>query len=147
MTQKSVFLDTSFLVASQLTKHQFFERTKELRLNFLSNATPLYTSYLVFDEFWYVLLGILRSRIGSDTLTIYNLIQKATTNVFSIKGLNLINPSLLQKDLTNTLKIMYRYKLRPRDALIVTTMKTANIKLIASFDADFDIVPGITRIY
>jgi len=147
MTEKLVFLDTSFLIASQVSKHEFFERTKYLRRNFLLKQYKICTSSIVFDEFWYVLLGILKTQLGNDRNTIYNLIQKATENVLSMDGLNLINIDLNQKGLLSVLKIMYRFKLRPRDAIIIKLMKNAKIKHIASFDKDFDKISGILRIY
>ncbi|OGC57064.1 hypothetical protein A3H26_00115 [candidate division WWE3 bacterium RIFCSPLOWO2_12_FULL_36_10] len=107
----------------------------------------IYTSPIVFDEFWYVLLGILKVKLGNEKNTIYNLIQKATKNVLSMEGLNIAVVDLDQKELLNVLEIMYKFKLRPRDAIIVKIMKKTKIKFIVSFDKDFDKVSGISRIY
>ncbi len=147
MINKSVFLDTSFLIASQVQGHKFLERTIELRKQFVYEGFKVVTSQLVFDEFWYVLIGLGKAasaKVGHTKL--FGQIKKATTNILSIESLNLLNVDLTEKELLGVLEIMYKFNLRPRDAITVKLMRKAKIKYIASFDKDFDNVKGISRL-
>ncbi len=148
MTGKSVFLDTSFLIASQVKGHEFLERTIKLRNEFLNENTKVLTSPLVLDEFWYVLTGLAKSADKSvNAEKVFEQIKHATRNIFTIDGLTLLDVDLTQKELLETLEIMHRYNLRPRDAMIVKLMIKSKLTYIASFDKDFDRIGGITRMY
>ncbi|OGC49892.1 hypothetical protein A2716_00840 [candidate division WWE3 bacterium RIFCSPHIGHO2_01_FULL_40_23] len=148
MTKKSVFLDTSFLVASQVKGHEFLERTIELRKQFIYEKANLITSQIVFDDFWYVLIGLSKASVTNiDPKKLYSQLKKATQNVLLFEALSLLDLDLTAKELVDTLDIMYRFKQRPRDAIIVKIMKKAKVKYIASFDEHFDKVSGISRIY
>ena len=135
MTKKSVFLDTSFLVASQVKGHEFLERTIELRKQFIYEKANLITSQIVFDDFWYVLIGLSKASVTNiDPKKLYSQLKKATQNVLLFEALSLLDLDLTAKELVDTLDIMYRFKQRPRDAIIVKIMKKAKVKYIASFE-------------
>lgn len=147
MTEKSVFLDTSFLVATQVENHQFFKRTLELRTRFLEGSYQLFTSLLTIDEFWYVLIGLWKaSSAHSDTGLLYDQLKKATINVLSFENICVLGANLSKTETLKTIDIMHRYKMRPRDSLIISIMKRTGIKNIASFDTDFDNLRGVKRI-
>ncbi len=147
MTKKSVFLDTNFLVATQVETHQFFERTLALRTQFLEEGYQLFTSILTIDEFWYVLIGLWRaSTTRSDMTLLFTQLKKATANILSFENICVLGTSLNKTETLNTVDIMHKYKMRPRDSLIISLMKRSGIKSIASFDTDFDKVVGVKRI-
>ncbi len=144
MAPQSVFLDTNFLVASQQKNHVFHEESRSLLEDFYnSNWIPV-AHPLVFDEFWYVFTGLYKDYSPSK---INNFLVEATNAVFTFKNFKMIKTPLLQKDLLNTLEIMHKRKLRPRDALIATIMKKEGIRDIASFDSHFDNIPNINRLF
>ena len=147
MTKPSVFLDTSFLISSQLEGHEFYDRTLAIRKLFLDQKYKLYTSWLVFDEFWYVLTGIWKaSEQRTDRNQLHISLIQTTQAVLKFENLEVLETGLTNKELINTLEIMYQFKLRPRDALIIEIMKKARIRHIASFDKDFDGIRDIKRI-
>ncbi len=142
MTRASVFLDTNFLVASQIEGHIFYPRAKELLSEFAAAENVLVTHNLVFDELWYVSIAIWRElKLSKNDL--FKRLNKATTNVFNFLNFALLETVLTQEDLVDTLKIMKAHKLRPRDAMILEIMKKEKITKIASFDNDFTSVKGI----
>lgn len=146
--KKSIFLDTSFLVASQVVGHTFSKRTIDLRMRFINDDFTLYTSPLVFDEFWYVLLGLAKSiNVSMASNDLYSHLEKATKNILTFKNLNFVEIGDSKKELLKVIDIMKDFRLRPRDALIVAIMRKYKIKNLASFDSDFDRVTGISRIY
>ena len=155
MIKQSVFLDTNFLIATQVEKHEFFQKTKELRRTFIEKEYTLYTSPLVLDEFWYVLIGLWKASLAKgassvyqsvDSKTLYRLLKKATQNILNFKNLILLDLDLNKTEILKTVEIMNKYKLRPRDSIIVEIMKKSKIKQIASFDKDFEKVKGLTVI-
>lgn len=144
MTRKSVFLDTSFLIASQLKNHKFFMQTQNLRGIFFEKNYNLCIHSIVMDEFWYVLIGIWKSEFGNkNNKKLYNELIKATQNVLSFENIIVLESNLNKQDIMDVVESMYRYKLRPRDTIIVNIMKKEKIKYIASFDYDFRKIPGI----
>lgn len=147
MTMKSVFLDTNFLIATQVAGHEFFNRSLELREYFASKNYQLYIHPLILDEFWYVLLGLGKKSPQASKAVIFKQLEKATTNVFSFKNLILLNTPLTEKDAFTTIKYMDKYSLKPRDAMIVKIMQNCKTNIIASFDSDFDGIRGVSRIY
>jgi predicted nucleic acid-binding protein len=144
MIPQSVFLDTNFLIASQQKNHIFHEESRLLldefcRSNWIPVAHPL-----VFDEFWYVFMGLYKDYTSGK---MNKFLIKATNKVFDFHNFKILKTALLQEDLLDTLEIMYKRKLRPRDALIVTIMKKEGIRNIASFDLHFDNIPTIKRLF
>lgn len=149
MKTKCVFLDTNFLVATQVEKHEFFQKTKELRRIFIENEYTLYISPLILDEFWYVLIGLWKASLatrGASSATLYKQLKRATQNVLNFRNLILLDLNLNKAEIIKTIEIMDAYKLRPRDSIIVMLMKKSKIKQIASFDKDFEKVKGLTVI-
>lgn len=148
MKNKAVFLDSSFLIASQIADHEFHKRTKELRKQFLKEKTKLMVHYLVVDELWYVLTALGRkSQDKPSEEALHKIVKAATTNIFNFTNLHLLKDNLDLNDLNHALSIQHEYKLRPRDAMIVKLMEKAGITAIASFDGDFDRVDEIIRLY
>lgn len=136
MKMTRIFLDTNFLIASQIQLHHFHERAKELLARFYAeNYVPL-AHYLIFDEFWYVLQGLQKNRDVSA-------IKKSTGNILNFENFKLLKTHLTEKELISTLDLMGKYRLKPRDALIVNVMKKEKIGLIATFDGHFENIPGI----
>src|SRR3989344_6769774 len=91
MIKKCVFLDTNFLIASQVEKHEFSQKTKDLRRTFIEKEYTLYTSPLVLDEFWYVLIGLWKASLAihgenADSKTLYKQLKKATQNILNFKN-------------------------------------------------------------
>lgn len=143
-SSNQVFLDSNFIISLQVTKHQFFGRAQELIYQFKQDGESPVVIPLVFDEFWYILKGYLKTDFLHDTKEdLIKKLVKATKNVLATDGLQIKDVALAEEDLINTLKIMAKYDLRPRDALIVKSMKVLGVNKIATFDSDFDRVKGI----
>lgn len=143
MKKYKIFLDTNFLIASQIKEHAFHERTKELRVHFAELGAQQYIYPLVLDEFWYVLSGIWKQKYSKLTPKHYEMLKKATNNVYNFENLSVLETMLHESEMLDTVSLMQKYKLRPRDAMIIKIMKKENIRQIASFDTDFDGVAGV----
>jgi uncharacterized protein len=132
MKKHTVFLDTNFLIASQIDIHPFNGRVKELLKEFYVNKTKVVAHTIVFDEFWYVLQEIQKTaKTGVGSL------EKATNNIFSFEGFELLETVLDKEDLLKTLTLIKQCSLKPRDALILRILKKERIGKIATFDKDF----------
>jgi len=142
-----VFLDSNFLISLQVTRHAFFARAGELVMRFKEEEMRLSLIPLVIDEFWYIIKGYIKTDFPDDSKeAVMRKLNKATRNVLSLDGLEITNASFARRDLLNTLEIMSKYDLRPRDALIIKSMEILGVKNIATFDTDFDRVKGINVI-
>lgn len=139
MKETKIFLDTNFLIATQIAEHPFNAQAKNLLAKFyVAEYIPL-THPIVFDEFWYVLMGL----HGKNSQTA-KYIKKSTENIFKFKNFALVRPALSQKDLLSTLDLMDKYSLKPRDALILKIMKIEKLNKIATFDKHFDNISKIS---
>ncbi len=149
MTTQSVFLDTSFLVSTQMEAHAFHETSLSILKPLIASSSKvtLATCPLVFDEFWYVLLGLWKSGPDLSKNFVREKLLLATNNVFRFRNFKLLPTVLTEKDLLSNIELMFKFGLRSRDALIASIMKKEGIKKIASFDTDFDKVSSITRIF
>ena len=147
MIGKSIFLDTSFIVATQVIYHPFFKRATELRTGFLEKGFRLYTSLLTLDEFWYVLIGLWQaSESHLDKGLLYSQLKNATSNILNFENIFILETNQNGTEILKIVDTMHKYKMRPRDSIIISMMKKAGIENIASFDRDFDKVPGIKRL-
>ena len=142
-----VLLDSNFIIFLQVTRHQFFTRAQELIYEFKENGVQPVIIPLVFDEFWYILKGYFKTDFSSATKDeLSKMLTRSTKKVLAIERLLVADVGYKEKDLLGTLKIMSKYDLRPRDAMIVKSMQILGVKDIASFDSDFDRVKGINVI-
>lgn len=142
-----VLLDSNFIISLQVTRHQFFTRAQELIYEFKENGVQPVIIPLVFDEFWYILKGYFKTDFSSATKDeLSKMLTRSTKKVLAIERLLVADVGYKEKDLLGTLKIMSKYDLRPRDAMIVKSMQILGIDDIASFDSDFDRVKGINVI-
>jgi predicted nucleic acid-binding protein len=60
--------------------------------------------------------------------------------ILKIPNLTIANPSIVPKDQMKVIKLMDRFKLRPRDAYHLLAMQSNKIKYFATFDSDFNSV-------
>jgi len=142
-----VLLDSNFIISLQVTRHQFFTRAQELIYKFKEDGVQPVVIPLVFDEFWYILKGYFKTDFSGATKDeLAKMLTRSTKKVLAIERLLVSDVGYKEKDLLDTLKIMSKYDLRPRDAMIVKSMQILGIKDIASFDSDFDRVKGINVI-
>jgi len=147
MTQQFIFLDTNFLISTQIEGHPFHEKALNVlkTLDAHQEIIPV-THPLVFDEFWYVLIGLWKRNLKFSKQELTTMLLLATDNIFKFRRFKLLSTSLSKKDLLQNIILMGETGLRPRDALIVTIMKKESIAKIVSFDMDFDPIKGITRV-
>lgn len=71
------------------------------------------------------------------------LMQEFILFINELKDLEIIRPSLIE--IYDAIKISEEYKLDFDDSLVVSCMKNNNIKILTSFDKDFDKVSIIRR--
>ena len=137
MKYSKIFLDSNFIIASQIKEHKFYERTQKLRSEWEINGTQLYMSPLVLDEVLYVARSLLAiSKEKKEE--IYRQLRQMIENIFKFKHLILLQTHLIKDDWLEILKIMEACNNRPRDSIILRTMQKEGINVIASFDSDFN---------
>ena len=102
----------------------------------LARKYRLYTDDLVLDE----LLYISKKKYGVPYEITFEFIDSIVMPYITVIPLG-------AEEFNEAREIILRYNLRPSDALHVGAMRSNGIKVIASEDADFDKVDGITRIW
>jgi len=102
----------------------------------LARKYRLYTDDLVLDE----LLYISKKKYGVPYEITFEFIDSIVMPYITVIPLG-------EEEFNEAREIILRYNLRPSDALHVGAMRSNGIKIIASEDADFDKVDGITRIW
>ena len=71
-------------------------------------------------------------------------IKNALIFFSNFQGLKIVRPSL--NDVYNAVELMESSRLDFDDSLVVSAMKSNNVKELASLDRDFDRIKGIERI-
>lgn len=135
---KSCYLDANILVYFSNAESPQFKKATNILLELRSRKFHLYTSSLALDEFIHTISNIhyinFKSKIETDKLI--EILKKIT----SLPTLKIINAP---EDITSQLKIptiMNKFKLSPRDAYHILTIRHHKIKYFATFDSDFNLV-------
>ncbi|MCL6475541.1 MAG: type II toxin-antitoxin system VapC family toxin [Firmicutes bacterium] len=149
----SVYLDTmlpyALLRGFDEQVRLFFERVE-------AGAIQAYTSVLTFDELAYrLILALVRERYGGSPLDVLReqevtvlreIVPPVRAALEELTRLpNLYVVEVVADDLSVMTDSMERYQLRPRDALHYAVMVRLGCLNIASRDAHFDRIPGLTR--
>jgi len=135
--------------AHLLTLQNFFRQV-------IAGKVQAYTSVLVMDELFYrLLLGLIKDAHGSNPLNVLRqqgaeviatyapTIENALRKLFQLPHLHLVG--IESDDFHQMLTNITDYAIMPRDSLHLAVMQRLGLFNIASDDADFDRVPGITR--
>lgn len=131
MYTSKIFLDTSFLLSLIRTEDQMHTRAREI----CDNESDLIISNFVFNEF----VSFLHRKNGA---------RIAYEEGVKILESDILIVDIRLEDLPEMLQMVKKYeKLSLCDAASVKVMKELGICQIISFDSDFDVVPGIQRIY
>ncbi|MFA5776298.1 MAG: type II toxin-antitoxin system VapC family toxin [Patescibacteria group bacterium] len=143
----AVFLDSSFLIAYQISGDDFHTKAKNILTDLYKKGIVLILNPLIMDEVWYVSRTLTRKKLAKPTeKNIQEALRIITEDTLAIRKLKIVNPVFKHQDIREVLSIMSKYDLRPRDALIVKSMQILGVNKIATFDTDFDRVKGINVI-
>ncbi len=128
-----IFVDSSFIIANSRKEDESYERAVELNNSVSQNR-------------------VISDLILSETLTyikFHDTPEKARElgqKLTSLDGTIILLPTL--NDILYAIEAVGKYKkLSFCDAMTVAQMKNNGIMQILSFDADFDLIPGIERIH
>jgi len=143
--ENAVFLDSSFVISSQILNDLFNDKAAKLISNFENTKVILILVPLVLDEFWFTINKALKQMMpaGFNRKSL-NRLSRVTENLLLLPGLRIVNPIFKTTHVLDIPTIMAKYDLRPRDALIVKSMEILGVNKIATFDSDFDRVKGIS---
>ena len=130
------FLDSSFIIALADADDQFHDRARELMEQGNLQKTEKIISDLVLSESVTGVAARLGQKAGMDVFE--NLFYDSKTKII------FLNKRLCERTLHVYLK--YGRKLSFADIVSVRIMYDHKIKSIVSFDSDFDVVEGVSRI-
>lgn len=128
------YLDSNILVylKDDLSPHK--EKTIRILARLLEKGSQLFISPLVLDEFIYAFKYGLERRHSKD---VYGDLKRAISEILDIPSMNIVCPPV---DITHQLEVinyMKKYKLSPRDAYHLLTIKSNKIDAFATFDSNF----------
>jgi len=129
-----IYLDANFFIFALLDNTSKGERARDIHRRIASGGEKAATSPLAIDELMWVLIRARKE----------HLLRMAVEDIYS-------TPNLDVTTITSTvplvaLEIIERYKLKPRDAFQIATMKENKLKEILTDDSDFDKVEWVRRI-
>lgn len=130
-----IYLDANLLIFAYFDKGQKGEKAAEILKNIITGENAAVTSTLSLDETMWVLH---RNNAKKE-------IREFIEDVYRMPNLEITSGSKLVP--LRAVEYIEKYELRPRDAYHAAIMEEENIDTIASDDADFDRVKGITRIF
>ena len=130
-----IFLDASFLIYLNAS----VDNNTRLAINELFKDTiknELYTDILVIDEVLYVSMRKYKVPYGLTFRFLDSVIMPLIEVI-----------PLSHEDYERIKDVIKQYNIMPSDAIHISAMKKMGIKKIVSEDEDFDIIPGIERIW
>lgn len=124
------YLDANVLIYFVQKKSPFHQKSLSVLTSIIKSKLKLIPviSPLCLDEFLYHIHG----KISQKTIDLKSILK--------IPNLAIVNPSVKPKDQMKVLRLMDKFKLRPRDAYHLLTMQSNKIKYFATFDNDFNSV-------
>lgn len=134
----SCYLDANFLVYLVQEDDPKHAKTKELLISLISTKVSLYISPLCLDEYIHTLRRSYQARNKKQIPK--NYLTTLIKQVLLLPNLRIINPPVDSKSQLKIVNFLDNFKLRPRDAYHLLTIKHHKIKSIATFDKDFETV-------
>ncbi|MFQ6085021.1 MAG: type II toxin-antitoxin system VapC family toxin [Candidatus Bathyarchaeia archaeon] len=135
-SKKKFFLDSCYLIYLRYAKK---DRVAEYTWNLLHRAvkegTELITNMVVVDEVVWILTTKYRVKLEE----VFELLD-STLPLVDVIQLDYVDYDAMKR-------IMKEHRLRPSDALHISSMKKAGTRCIVSEDEEFDQVPWIKRIW
>jgi len=134
--KEKIFVDANFFIYINASVDDSI-RSKYIKFfDSLLNNSKFFTNILVLDELLY------RSKKK------YEVPYESTLDFIKIFVLNYCNVIKIgKKELSSLFSILSKYKLKPSDAIHVSSMLNNSINKILSEDKDFDYIKEITRIW
>ncbi|MBI4129872.1 type II toxin-antitoxin system VapC family toxin [Candidatus Roizmanbacteria bacterium] len=132
---KNCFLDSNILIAFKIEFSPFHTQAIRIITQCIEEKNALVISPLVLDE---TIHSILQSyRIVRKKFE-YTDLRTAITELLLLPTLTIINPPTDNRSQLTVIEYMKNYKLRPRDAYHLLTIKAHEIDSFATFDRDFE---------
>lgn len=122
------YLDANVLIYFVQKKSPFHQKSLSVLTSIIKSKLIPVISPLCLDEFLYHIHG----NISQKTIDLKSILK--------IPNLAIVNPSVKPKDQMKVIRLMDKFKLRPRDAYHLLTMQSNKIKYFATFDNDFNSV-------
>lgn len=137
MGNSACYLDSNICIAYLQHPHVFHAKAVEILINLRKKHIVPIISPLVLDETTHIILRDARLKKKSNQIL---KIKKEIKKLLSVPFLRLINPPLENQKQLKIFEFMEKFKLKPRDAYHLLTMKANHVKYFASFDDDFKAV-------
>jgi len=137
MGNSACYLDSNICIAYLQEPHVFHDKAVEIFINLRKRHIAPIISPLVLDETTHIILRDARIKKKFNHIS---KIKNGIKKLLSIPFLRLINPPLENQKQLKIFEFMEKFKLKPRDAYHLLTMKVNHVKYFASFDDDFEAV-------
>ena len=149
MSQK-VYLDANVLIAHQVNNHEYHQQAVKLLDDLWKKGSNLLISSLTVDEFFYGVVFILRSlppsRKSHPFSTYAHLLRKSLSAILTWEGVELVEFQNNSDELLQTVTLMEKYNLRPRDAFHLRIMQQQETNSFVTFDQDFNDLGKVEKI-
>ncbi len=134
----SCYLDTNVLVSFLQEDSLNHQKSISLITKLASQNLILCISPLCLDEFLHSLRKIHyhKTKTNIQNKSIYNYLKK----ILSLPYLEIVNPPFSIKSQLQIPLLMDKFKLSPRDAYHLLTIRHHKIKHFVTFDSDFELV-------
>ncbi|MBU4601107.1 type II toxin-antitoxin system VapC family toxin [Patescibacteria group bacterium] len=137
---EKIYFDANFLIYWFISKEpELKKRARSLLAEFLINNNDLYSSALALDEAWWGIKNEYNQQNGVDFSCgdndVFEKLSQFTKSI--LPKLNLVQFADIKNGVEDALDSMKRFKLKPRDAFHLATMKDNGIKIIVTDDKDF----------
>ena len=130
-----IFIDSNVPMYLVGAAHPNKEKAKALLESFLRDGNELVTDAEVFQEILHRYVAIQRPEAIGPA---FDVLQATTDDIYPVE----IRDVLAAKEILDKIQ-----RMTARDAIHLAVMRRRGICKIFSFDADFDNLPGIIRIY
>ena len=151
----SIFLDANPLVYHFAPDPEFAAACSQLLARIVNHEIQAYTSTHVLSEVAHQLMLLEAANVFGWSTKITSRLKQQPTQIQKLTNFRKAIETVLQLSIqvltippgwiATAARLSQQYSLFSNDALIVTIMQAHGLTSIASNDADFDRVPGITR--
>lgn len=139
---RKVYLDANVLIAHQVNNHDYHQQAVKLLDDLWKKGGNLLISSLTMDEFFYGVVFIFRSlqpsRKNYPFSSYASLLSKTVSAILTWEGVELVEFKNNPAELLQTVILIEKYNLRPRDAFHLRIMQQQDITSLATFDQDFN---------
>lgn len=133
---RACYVDANVLIYFKNEDSAYSSKATDCITSLVEKDFVVCLSALVIDEFLHGILLLLRYKKVNET-NVFPILLRAIKDVLALPNLTFVNPPQKPEQQLQIVDFMRKYKLKPRDAYHLLTMKVNGISHFATFDEDF----------